>query len=79
MTSTSEFFGQTATLTVHRPPGSAEAVLMIETMDAVASITLPSDEVRRLTALLQQHGPESDAPHRAEQEFIGAAPGSIVS
>ena len=79
MTSTSEFFGQSATLTVHRPPGSAEAVLMIETMDAVASITLSRDEVRRLTALLQQHGPASETSDRFKQDFVGAAASSIVS
>ena len=55
MTSTNVFFGQTATMTVHMPPGSSEAALMIEALDQAASITLPLDEVRRLAEMLQAH------------------------
>ena len=69
MTSTSEFFGAAATLTVHKPPGRAEAVLMIESLDVVASITLPPEEVRRLSAVLSvEDGPDAPpaaAPKRA--------------
>ena len=76
MTSTSEFFGASASLTVYMPPGSSEAVLMIETMDAVASVTLPSTEVQRLVVLLQSHRPghaaiaEDDKPLRIVPDTI---------
>ena len=60
MTSTDVFYAASSTLTVHMPPGSAEAVLMIEALDNVASITLPLDEVTRLISLLRDRvaGPE---------------------
>ena len=72
MTSTTEFFGEAATLTVHRPPGAREAVLMIEAMDAVASITLPNDQVEKLAAALLARGGEV-AP-TAVQDLLGTNP-----
>ena len=74
MASTFEFFADAATLTVHRPPGSRQAVLMIEAMDSVASITLPDDEVRKLAAaLLARDEGEPTAMH----ELLGAADPSV--
>ena len=54
-TSTNIFYGQSATITVHMPSGSPEAVLLIEALDETASVTLPLEEVRRLAEMLQAH------------------------
>ena len=78
MTSTYEFIGGATTLTLHRPPGSQEAVLMIEAMDSVASITLPDDQVRKLAAALLAPG-EEVAP-TAVHELLGTpAPAAHAS
>ena len=66
MTSTSEFFDATASLTVHKPPGQHEAVLMIATMDSVASITLSSDDAKRLAAALLADVTACDEPESAD-------------
>ena len=68
MTSTIEFFGEAATLTVHRPPGAREAVLMIEAMDNVASITLTGDELRKLAAVLSAQ--EDDSAEGSEPDLV---------
>ena len=60
MSSTESFYGTSSTLTVHMPPGSAEAVLMIEALDNVASIALPLDEIKRLIATLQERADGPD-------------------
>ncbi len=72
MTSTSVFYGSGSTLTVHMPRGSCEAVLMIEGLDNVASITLPIDQVLSLLSTLQtcaqqlQSGDTSETMERHE-------------
>ena len=52
LSSTEVFYGQAATITIHMPPGSTEAVLLIEALDQVASITLAATEARRLAEVL---------------------------
>ena len=68
MTSTSVFYGAASTMTVHMPPGSDEAVLMIEALDNVASITLPIDEILRLISTLQVY---AEKPARGELSGVG--------
>ncbi len=71
MTSTYEFFGGATTLTLHRPPGSQEAVLMIEALDHVASITLPDDQVQKLAAALLAR--DDEVQPTALHDLLGAA------
>ena len=70
MTSTDVFYAVNSTLTVHMPPGSAEAVLMIESLDNVVSITLPLDEVKRLVSTLKDR---ADASGTADSRNIPEA------
>ena len=70
MTSTNVFYAANTTLTVHMPPGASEAVLMVEALDNVASITLPLDEVRRLISTLQDRVDASDATGSPAQDDL---------